>query len=86
MAFPIPFNEPQRLAALRALEILDTGPESPTTKSPDWRRRLVRQSGADRLPAGTGFLPNNERPAELALQRCVHQCGGLSLTLTDLEL
>jgi hypothetical protein len=27
MAFPIPFNEPQRLAALRALEILDTGPE-----------------------------------------------------------
>ena len=27
MAFPIPFNEPHRLAALRALEILDTAPE-----------------------------------------------------------
>ncbi|HTV31419.1 MAG TPA: adenylate/guanylate cyclase domain-containing protein [Xanthobacteraceae bacterium] len=27
MAFPIPVNEPQRLAALRALDILDTAPE-----------------------------------------------------------
>jgi hypothetical protein len=27
MAFPIPDNEPQWLAALRALDILDTAPE-----------------------------------------------------------
>jgi adenylate cyclase len=27
MAFPIPVNEPQRLAALRAFDILDTAPE-----------------------------------------------------------
>jgi adenylate cyclase len=27
MTFPIPVNEPQRLAALRALDILNTAPE-----------------------------------------------------------
>jgi hypothetical protein len=41
MSFQIPANEAQRLAALRALDIVDSAPEITSTKSANWRRRFV---------------------------------------------